>query len=95
MSNLGEERDGKGAALQPGEELRDQEPTIGGSRFVTLPVQYVIQAPDFERLRAIIPKFMEKASADKTFRVVDLNLKFNKPSSGTWRSTATVPVRWA
>ena len=56
-----------------------QEPTIGGSRFVTLPVQYVIQAPDFERLRAIIPKFMEKASADKTFRVVDLNLKFNKP----------------
>ncbi|MCC7501126.1 MAG: efflux RND transporter permease subunit, partial [Flavobacteriales bacterium] len=56
-----------------------QEPTIGGSRFVTLPVQYVIQAPDFERLRAIIPKFMEKAAADKTFRVVDLNLKFNKP----------------
>ncbi len=56
-----------------------QEPTIGGTRFVTLPVQYVIQAPDFERLRAIIPAFMEKANADKTFRVVDLNLKFNKP----------------
>jgi multidrug efflux pump subunit AcrB len=56
-----------------------QEPTIGGSRFVSLPVQYVIQAPDFERLREIIPKFMEKAAADKTFRVTDLNLKFNKP----------------
>jgi len=56
-----------------------QEPTIGGSRFVSLPVQYVIQAPDFERLREIIPKFMEKASADKTFSVTDLNLKFNKP----------------
>ncbi|HRP00305.1 MAG TPA: efflux RND transporter permease subunit, partial [Flavobacteriales bacterium] len=56
-----------------------QEPTIGGSRFVSLPVQYVIQAPDFERLREVIPTFMEKAAADPTFRVVDLNLKFNKP----------------
>ncbi len=56
-----------------------QEPTIGGSRFVTLPVQYVIQAPTFEKLREIIPAFMEKVSADKTFRVSDLNLKFNKP----------------
>ncbi len=56
-----------------------QEPTIGGSRFVTLPVQYVIQAPTFEKLREVIPKFLEKVSADKTFRVSDLNLKFNKP----------------
>lgn len=56
-----------------------QEPTIGGSRFVTLPVQYVIQAPTFEKLREVIPAFMEKVAADKTFRVSDLNLKFNKP----------------
>ncbi len=56
-----------------------QEPTIGGSRFTRLPVEYVIQAPDFERLREVIPTFMEKASADPTFQVVDLNLKFNKP----------------
>ncbi|MCC6402106.1 MAG: efflux RND transporter permease subunit [Flavobacteriales bacterium] len=56
-----------------------QEPTIGGSRFTRLPVEYVIQAPDFERLRAVIPAFMEKAAQDPTFRVVDLNLKFNKP----------------
>jgi multidrug efflux pump len=56
-----------------------QEPTIGGSRFTTLPVQYVIQAPTFEKLREVIPQFMEKVAADKTFRVSDLNLKFNKP----------------
>lgn len=56
-----------------------QEPTIGGSRFTRLPVEYVIQAPDFERLREVIPTFMEKAAADPTFEVVDLNLKFNKP----------------
>lgn len=56
-----------------------QEPTIGGSRFTRLPVEYVIQAPTFEKLREVIPVFMEKVSADKTFRVSDLNLKFNKP----------------
>ncbi|HEY0977470.1 MAG TPA: efflux RND transporter permease subunit, partial [Flavobacteriales bacterium] len=56
-----------------------QEPTIGGSRFTSLPVQYVIQAPTFEKLREVIPAFMEKVAADKTFRVSDLNLKFNKP----------------
>ncbi len=56
-----------------------QEPTIGGGRFSALPVQYVLQAPSFERLREVIPAFMEKAGQDKTFRVVDLNLKFNKP----------------
>ena len=56
-----------------------QEPTIGGSRFTRLPVEYVIQAPTFEKLREVIPVFMEKVAADKTFRVSDLNLKFNKP----------------
>jgi multidrug efflux pump len=56
-----------------------QEATIGGGRFAGLPVQYVIQAPDFERLREVIPKFMEAAQADPAFSVVDLNLKFNKP----------------
>lgn len=56
-----------------------QEPTIGGSRRSGLPVEFVIQAPDFERLRAIIPTFMDRVQQDKTFRVSDLNLKFNKP----------------
>jgi multidrug efflux pump len=56
-----------------------QEATIGGGRFAGLPVQYVIQAPDFKQLREVIPKFMEAAQADSTFSVVDLNLKFNKP----------------
>ncbi|MDX2286290.1 MAG: efflux RND transporter permease subunit [Bacteroidia bacterium] len=56
-----------------------QEQTIGGSRFATLPVQFVIQAPDFERLKEALPAFMEKAQANPAFQVVDLNLKFNKP----------------
>jgi len=56
-----------------------QEATIGGDRHAGLPVQYVIQAPDFDQLRAVLPKFMEAAQKDPTFSVVDLNLKFNKP----------------
>ncbi|HEX2617477.1 MAG TPA: efflux RND transporter permease subunit, partial [Flavobacteriales bacterium] len=56
-----------------------QEPTIGGGRQSGLPVQYVIQAPDFERLRQALPKFLEQAQKDPTFQVVDVNLKFNKP----------------
>lgn len=44
-----------------------------------LPVQYVVQASDIEKLRAVIPKFMDEAIADPTFDNVDVNLKFNKP----------------
>lgn len=44
-----------------------------------LPVQYVIQAPDFERLREVVPKFLDAAREDPTFANVDVNLKFNKP----------------
>ncbi len=44
-----------------------------------LPVQYVIQAPNFEKLRDIVPKFLEIAQEDPTFANVDVNLKFNKP----------------
>lgn len=56
-----------------------QEQTIGGGRSSGLPVQYVIQAPDFERLKNVIPEFMKKAQESSAFEVVDLDLKFNKP----------------
>lgn len=45
----------------------------------SLPVEYVIQAPNFEKLKAVIPKFMEEAGNHPVFSVTDLNLKFNKP----------------
>jgi len=56
-----------------------QEQTIGGGRSMSLPLQYVIQAPDFESLKAVLPEFMSKANSNPAFQVVDLNLKFNKP----------------
>ncbi len=56
-----------------------QEQTIGNTRGRGLPVQYIIQAPNFDRLREVIPAFMEKAESNPAFQVVDLDLKFNKP----------------
>jgi multidrug efflux pump len=56
-----------------------QEQTIGGGRNAGLPVQFVILAPDFDKLREAIPRFMEKVQSSPGFEVSDLNLKFNKP----------------
>jgi len=53
--------------------------TIAQNRRGGLPVQYVLQAPDFKRLREYVPKFMDKINEDPTFSITDLNLKFNKP----------------
>ncbi len=50
-----------------------------GQRRSGLPVEYVIQAPNFEKLREYLPKFMDAATKDPTFTIVDANLKFNKP----------------
>jgi len=50
-----------------------------GQRRGGLPVEYVIQAPNFEKLRKYLPKFMSAAQKDPVFTIVDANLKFNKP----------------
>jgi multidrug efflux pump len=55
-----------------------QDQTIGGRRG-GLPVQFVLQAPNFEKLTEVLPAFVEKARQDPTFAVVDVDLKFNKP----------------
>ena len=55
-----------------------QEQTIGDRRG-GLPVQFVIMAPNFEKLKGVIPDFLEKARASEKFQAVDINLKFNKP----------------
>jgi multidrug efflux pump len=59
-----------------------QEQTIsvgGGMARFGLPVQYVVQAPSIDKLKAVLPAFQEKASDDPAFSSVDVNLKFNKP----------------
>ncbi len=56
-----------------------QQPTISVNRRGGLPINYIIQAPNFESLREKLPQFMESVSQDPTFTVSDANLKFNKP----------------
>lgn len=55
-----------------------QEQTIGNSRG-GLPVQFVIQNQDFEKIKSAIPDFLEAVRQDPTFAYQDVDLKFNKP----------------
>jgi len=55
-----------------------QDQSIGIARG-GLPVQFVIQAPNFEKLKQVLPKFIDEASKRPEFTVVDVDLKFNKP----------------
>jgi len=56
-----------------------QRPTIAVSRRGGMPIQYIIQAPNFEKLEEKIPEFLEMANADPAFSMVDIDLKFNRP----------------
>ena len=51
--------------------------TVGFSR--GLPVQFVVQNLNFDKLKEVVPKFLEEARKEKVFANVDVNLKFNKP----------------
>jgi multidrug efflux pump len=55
-----------------------QAQTIGDRRG-GLPVQIVIQASELEKLKEVLPDFIEKANASPMFTFVDLDLKFTKP----------------
>jgi len=59
--------------------IEEQTIAVGLGSRGALPVQFVIQNLDFEKLRAAIPQFLDAAKDDKTFQNVDVNLKFNKP----------------
>jgi multidrug efflux pump len=55
------------------------QPQTIGDRRGGLPIQYVVQAPDIERLKKVLPAFQEKADENPVFDFVNLDLKFNKP----------------
>ncbi len=58
--------------------VEEQTISVGGGRG-QLPVQFIIQNLNFDKIKAVIPKFLEEAKKDPTFANVDVNLKFNKP----------------
>ncbi len=55
-----------------------QSQSIGGRRRGQ-PIEYVIQAPNFARLREVLPEFLRAANQDPRLNGVSSNLKFNKP----------------
>ncbi|HVZ56235.1 MAG TPA: efflux RND transporter permease subunit [Chitinophagaceae bacterium] len=56
-----------------------EEETIAVNRRGGLPVQFVIQNNNFEKLSQVLPKFLDEANKNPTFQGVDVDLKFNKP----------------
>ncbi|GAB2550071.1 efflux RND transporter permease subunit [Rufibacter soli] len=56
-----------------------QQPTISVNRRGGQPIQYIIQAPNFEKLQEKIPVFLEAVNQNPIFTNADVNLKFNKP----------------
>jgi multidrug efflux pump subunit AcrB len=59
--------------------VEEQTISVGMMSRGSLPVQFIIQNLDFQKIRKVIPEFLEAARKDKTFQNVDVNLKFNKP----------------
>ena len=59
--------------------VEEQTISVGMQSRGSLPVQFIIQNLDFQKIRNVLPGFLEAAKKDKTFQNVDVNLKFNKP----------------
>ena len=59
--------------------IQEQSISSGGGPRGGLPIQFVLQTNDFNKLRDKLPKFLELANKNSTFQGVDANLKFNKP----------------
>ena len=57
-----------------------QQSTFGGRR-AGMPIQYVIQATNIEKLEKVLPIFMAKVYENPTFQMADVNLKFSKPEA--------------
>jgi multidrug efflux pump len=57
-----------------------QQSTFGGRRG-GMPIQYVLQAPNLEKLQKFIPLFMNKVNESPKFQMADINLKFTKPET--------------
>ena len=57
-----------------------QQSSFGGRRG-GMPVQYVLQATNIEKLEEVLPKFMAKVYENPTFQMADVDLKFSKPEA--------------
>ncbi len=56
-----------------------QEASVGERRANETGVRFVLQAPDLDALRDVLPSFLEAARESPVFTFVDSDLKFSKP----------------
>ncbi|NCB83004.1 MAG: efflux RND transporter permease subunit [Bacteroidia bacterium] len=57
-----------------------QQSSFGGRRG-GMPIQYVLQAPNIQKLEEFIPLFMDEVNKSPYFQMSDINLKFTKPET--------------
>ena len=57
-----------------------QQSSFGGRR-ASMPVQYVLQATNIEKLEKVLPEFMAKVYENPTFQMADVDLKFSMPEA--------------
>lgn len=57
-----------------------QQSSFGGRRG-SMPIQYVLQATNIEKLEQVLPIFMERVYENPTFQMADVDLKFSKPEA--------------
>ncbi len=62
-----------------GRAVAIQEQTISVNRRGGLPVQFVLQNNNFDKLKEILPKFLEEVQKSSVLTNADADLKFNKP----------------
>ena len=58
-----------------------QQSSSFGGRRGGMPVQYVLQATNIEKLQEVLPEFMAKVYENPVFQMADVNLKFSKPEA--------------
>ena len=58
-----------------------QQSSSFGGRRGGMPVQYVLQATNLEKMEKILPEFMAKVYTNPTFQMADVDLKFSKPEA--------------
>lgn len=59
--------------------IQEQTISVGLGGKSGLPVQYVLQNLNFDKLVQYVPKFVDQVSKSPVFQGFDVNLKFNKP----------------
>lgn len=60
--------------------IQEQTIAVGSGSKTSLPIQFILQNQDLNKLKNTIPLFLDEARKDPTFSNVDVDLKFTKPT---------------